>query len=113
MAANAGHWPVASLEFITQHQDTRTMPNTKSAKKRLRQNIARRAQNRSAKRTVRTQCRKVREAVEAGDVELAESEFRLAAKHLDRAGARRIIHRNAAARLKSRLSAKIKAIKQA
>ncbi len=87
------------------------MPNTKSAKKRLRQNIARRGQNRSIKRTVRTQCRKVREAVEAGDAEQAEAEFRLAAKRLDRAGARNIIHRNAAARTKSRLSAKIKALK--
>ena len=88
------------------------MPNSKSAKKRLRQNVARRATNLSAKRAVRTQLRKVREAVKAGNAELAETEFRLAVKKLDRAGARNIIHRNAAARLKSRLSAKVKAIKQ-
>ena len=88
------------------------MPTTKSAKKRLRQNIVRRTRNRSAKRAVRTQCRNVREAVLAGDVERAEAEFRLATKRLDRAGAKNIIHPNAAARLKSRLSAKIKAIKQ-
>ena len=89
-----------------------TMPNTKSAEKRLRQNIVRRARNRSIKRTVRTQCRKVREAITAGDVERAEAEFRLAAKHLDRAGGKNLIHPNAAARIKSRLSAKIKAAKQ-
>jgi len=89
------------------------MPNIKSTEKRLRQNIARRERNRSIKRAVRTQCRKVREAVKAGDVETAEAEFRLAAKRLDRAGARNIIHRNAVARTKSRLSAKVKAIKQA
>jgi len=89
------------------------MPTIKSAKKRLRQNIARRERNRSIKRAVRTQCRKVREAVKAGDAETAEAEFRLAAKRLDRAGARNIIHRNAVARTKSRLSAKVKAIKQA
>jgi len=88
------------------------MPNTVSAKKRLRQNIARRQRNRSIKRAIRTQCRKVREAVEAGDAETAEVEFRLATKKLDRAGARNIIHRNAAARTKSRLSAKIKALKE-
>ena len=88
------------------------MPNTRSAEKRLRQNTVRRAQNRSIKRAVRTQCRKVREAVVAGDAERAETEFRLAAKRLDQAGAKNIIHRNAAARIKSRLSAKIKAIKQ-
>jgi len=88
------------------------MPNTKSAQKRLRQNAVHQARNRSIKRTVRTQCRKVREAVAAGDPERAEVEFRLAAKRLDRAGAKNIIHRNAAARIKSRLSARIKAIKQ-
>ncbi len=88
------------------------MPNTNSAKKRLRQNVTRRLRNRSVKRAVRTQCRKVREAVEAGEVETAENEFRLATKKLDRAGARNIIHRNAAARTKSRLSARIKALKQ-
>jgi len=89
------------------------MPNTRSAKKRLRQNLERRAQNRSIKRSVRSQCRKVREAVTAGDLESAQTEFRLAAKKLDRAGARNVVHRNAAARTKSRLSAKIKALKQA
>jgi len=89
------------------------MPNTRSAKKRLRQNLVRRARNRSIKRSVRTQCRKVREAVAAGDLEAAQTEFRLAAKKLDRAGSKNIIHRNAAARTKSRLSAKIKALKQA
>jgi small subunit ribosomal protein S20 len=88
------------------------MPNTKSAKKRLRQNIERRTQNRSAKSELRTLCRKVREAVAAGNAEEAESQFRLATKKLDRAGDRRVIHPNAAARAKSRLSARIKALKQ-
>ncbi len=86
------------------------MPNSKSSKKRLRQNVALRARNRSTLQAIRTQCRKVREAISAGEVDTAKSEFRLAVKRLDRAGARSIIHRNAAARLKSRLSAKIKAL---
>jgi len=88
------------------------MPNTKSAQKRLRQNAVHRARNRSMRRAVRTQCRRVREAVDAGDPQRAEAELRLAAKRLDRAGAKNIIHRNAAARIKSRLSARIKALKQ-
>ena len=88
------------------------MPNIKSTKKRLRQNVVRRARNLAAKRTMRTRLRKVREAVKAGDVGLAETEFRLTVKTLDRAGAKRLIHPNAAARLKSRLSAKIKTLKQ-
>ena len=92
--------------------ETTTMPSSKSAKKRLRQNVARRACNRSVKRSVRTQCRKVRDAIKAGDVQQAEAEFRLAVKKLDQAGGKKIIHRNAAARTKSRLSAAVKAAKQ-
>ncbi len=89
------------------------MPNTRSAKKRLRQNVVRRARNRAAKQTLRTQCRKVREAVKDGDLDRAETEFRAATKRLDRAGAKNIIHRNAAARTKSRLSSAIRIAKQA
>ncbi len=89
------------------------MPNTKSAKKQLRQDEELRARNRSLRSDLRTQCKKVREAIKAADLGQAETEFRVAVKKLDRAGARRIIHRNAAARLKSRMSAKIKALKQA
>ena len=60
---------------------------------------------------MRTQLRKVREAIAAGDADRAESEFRLAAKQLDRAGHRNIIHRNKASRTKSRLQRMIKAVK--
>ncbi|MGD0898307.1 MAG: 30S ribosomal protein S20 [Thermoguttaceae bacterium] len=87
------------------------MPQTNSAKKRLRQNILRRERNRSVKRSLRTQVRKVSEAVQAQDVAKAETELRSAAQKLDRAAAHKIIHRNAAARTKSRLSARIKALK--
>ncbi|MDZ7619292.1 MAG: 30S ribosomal protein S20 [Patescibacteria group bacterium] len=89
------------------------MPNTQSAKKRLRQNVVRRARNRSAKQALRTQCRKVRQAVQDGDLDRAEAELRLASKRLDRAGVKNIIHRNAAARTKSRLSGAIRRAKQA
>ena len=65
------------------------------------------------KRMLRTLCRKVREQVEAGNIQEAESQFRSAAKRLDQAGAKRVIHPNAAARVKSRLSARIKAAKLA
>ena len=88
------------------------MPNSKSAKKRLKQNFAHCEENLSIKRAVRSQCRKVREAIEEGDAETATTEFRLAAKKLDRAGARNIIHRNKTARTKSRLSARIKKLQR-
>ena len=84
------------------------MPNSKSAEKRLRQNIARRSRNRSIKSAVRTQVKKVHTALAEGDVEGAQAEFRAAQKKLDQAGAKRVIHPNAAARLKSRLNARIK-----
>lgn len=88
------------------------MPNIKSAKKRLRQNVVRRQHNRVIKSTMRTQLRKVREAVDAGEIEKAESEFRSAAKCLDRAGAKRVIHPNKASRTKSRLQKLILKAKQ-
>lgn len=88
------------------------MPTTKSATKRLRQSQEKRAQNRSVKRSIRTQYRKVIEAVEAGNAQQAEKELQETAKQLDRAATRHVIHSNAAARTKSRLSAKIKIIKK-
>lgn len=78
--------------------------HTKSAKKRHRQSLERRANNRAAKSAVKTQVRKVRQAAAAGDFATAETELRVAAKKLDRAGAKRVIHPNAAARTKSRLA---------
>lgn len=87
------------------------MPHTKSAKKRLRQSQEKRLTNRAAKSTIKTQVRKVREAVAAGDIAKAETELRLTATKLDRAGAKRVIHPNAAARTKSRLSHLIVAAK--
>ncbi|MGW8256193.1 MAG: 30S ribosomal protein S20, partial [Thermoguttaceae bacterium] len=65
-----------------------------------------------AKKPIKTQYHKVSDALEAGNIELAEKEFSQTAKHLDRAAARNIIHANSAARTKSRLSAKIKKIKK-
>ena len=88
------------------------MPNIKSAKKRLKQSLVRRDRNRSAKRAIRTEYKKVVEAVAAGNVELAETELRTVAKKVDQAAAKKLIHRNAAARVKSRLSAKVKTLKK-
>jgi small subunit ribosomal protein S20 len=87
------------------------MPNIKGAKKRMRQSIVLREKNRSVKRSLKTQCKKVLEAVTAGNVEQAETELRQSAKVLDRAAARKVIHPNAAARTKSRLSTRVKTLK--
>ena len=87
------------------------MPNIQSAKKRLKQSIVRNARNRSAKKAIHTQYKKVVDAVKAGNVEQAESELRAASKRVDQAASKRVIHVNAAARVKSRLSAKVKKLK--
>ena len=87
------------------------MPNIQGAKKRMRQSIVLREKNRSVKRSLKTQCKKVLEAITAGNVDQAETELRQSAKVLDRAAARKIIHTNAAARTKSRLSARVKKLK--
>lgn len=80
------------------------MPNTPSAEKRQRQNEKRRLMNRSVRSNMRSQLKKVRDAVTANDMDAARAEFRVAVSKLDRAAAHNLIHRNAAARTKSRLN---------
>jgi small subunit ribosomal protein S20 len=87
------------------------MPNTPSAKKRLRQSIERRAKNRSTKTALRTLTRKIRESITAKDVAKCEADFGTLVKKIDRASSKKVLHANAAARTKSRLSKAIKAIK--
>ncbi len=89
------------------------MPNTKSATKRLKQNVTRRLRNRSTKSNVKTQIKKVISTVAAGDVEQAEAEYVTAAKKLDKASSKRVLHPNKAARQKSRLQKQIKKLKSA
>ena len=83
------------------------MPQSKSALKRMRQNEVQRLLNRSAKGVLKSQIKRVLSAVEAGDRETAEREFRATTKLLDRAGLKRYIHPNAASRKKSSLARKI------
>jgi len=89
------------------------MPNTQSAKKRLRQNVVRRTHNRAVKSSLRNSIRKVREAVSASEFEKADELFRFTVKKLDQAGAKRVLHPKTSARLKSRLSHHIKVAKDA
>jgi small subunit ribosomal protein S20 len=87
------------------------MPTTKSAAKRLRQSTIQRTRNRSAKRDLRTRCKHIEDVAPQSTPEQVDAEFRLTVKKLDQAAAKKIIHRNAASRLKSRLSARLKAVK--
>ncbi|MBL8826752.1 MAG: 30S ribosomal protein S20 [Planctomycetaceae bacterium] len=89
------------------------MPNTKSAKKRQKQNLVRRARNKAVTSAVKTQLKKARAAVKAGDLTAGATESKLAQKKVDQAAAKGVVHRNAAARAKSRLSAALKKAKAA
>jgi small subunit ribosomal protein S20 len=85
------------------------MPTTRSAKKRLRQNLKRRAHNRAIKSAIKTFAKRVLQAVAAGDKAKAEEEYRKFAQRVDRAATQRVIHPNAAARRKSRIRQRINA----
>jgi small subunit ribosomal protein S20 len=76
----------------------------------MRQSEKQRLRNRSRKGVLRSQMRKVLSAVEAGDRDAADREFRIATKLLDRAAVKRLVHPNLAARKKSTLAKKINAI---
>jgi len=80
------------------------MPHTRGAKKRLRQNEKRRLKNRATKSAIKTQIKKVLAAAKGAEVDQLRQEFNLAAKKLDKAAAKRIIHPNLAARKKSQLA---------
>lgn len=89
------------------------MPNIKSAKKRMRQAAVRQQRNRSAKSELRTLTRKATELAAKGDATAAGEAARLAAQRLDQAASKKIIHKNTAARRKSRLAAAQKRAKAA
>ena len=89
------------------------MPNSLSAKKRVRQTITLRARNRWRKRQVKDQVKAFLSAVQARDLKQAESEYRKTAAILDKVAGKGTIHRNNAARHKSRLANRLNDLKRA
>lgn len=86
------------------------MANIKSAQKRARQSVKRRAHNMAMRSKMRTFIKKVVNAVEAGDKSAAEASYKEAVPVIDSMVHKGIVHRNKADRHKSRLSARIKAM---
>jgi small subunit ribosomal protein S20 len=80
------------------------MPNHKSAKKRVRQNEKRRAVNRSNRSGLRTQIKKLRSAIGGTDQTLSLELLNPTVSAIDKAVNKGILHRNTAARYKSRLT---------
>lgn len=86
------------------------MANTKQAKKRVRQAEKHRQHNASSRSMLRTYIKKVVYALEAKDLEAAREAYKAAIPVIDRAANKGLIHKNKAARHKSRLNKHIKTL---
>ncbi len=86
------------------------MANSAQARKRARQAEQHRQRNAGRRSEMRTELKKVITAIDAGDKTAAEGAFKSAAPMLDSFAAKGLIHKNKAARHKSRLNAKIRAL---
>jgi small subunit ribosomal protein S20 len=86
------------------------MANSASARKRARQNENQRQHNTSLRSELRTAVKSVNKAIEAGDKTAAQGVYQRAISTIDSIADKNIIHKNKAARHKSRLSAAVKAM---
>lgn len=84
------------------------MPNIKSAAKRARQNITREKRNRRIKSMLKNSIRRFEESLQSGDMEEARVKLNVAVRQIDIAASRGVVHKNNAARKKSRLNRMIK-----
>ena len=83
------------------------MAHSLSAKKRIKQNEKRRTINRSRKSAVRTEIKRFEESLKAGDKDAATKQLKLVTQKLDKVASTSTIHKNTAARMKSRLTKKL------
>ncbi len=83
------------------------MPNHKSAEKRDRQNIKRRAINRNNRSSLRTQIKKLRAALDGSDQKESQGLLNPTVSMIDKAVNKGILHKNTAARHKSRLTSRV------
>lgn len=87
------------------------MAHSLSAKKRVRQNAKRRVINRARKTNLKTELKEMNAALTGGDKKKAAEQYKTVVKKLDKIAATKTIHKNRAARLKSRLAKKINKLK--
>lgn len=86
------------------------MANSAQARKRARQAVQRNKHNSSLRSMLRTSIKRARQAIDAGDKEAAQEVYRKTSSIIDRVADKNIIHKNKAARHKSRLAAALKAL---
>ena len=84
--------------------DIGTMPNTKTAKKALRQSLKRKARNLVKRKQVKAVSKGYNRLVAGADLEGAKEQLKAAYKTLDKAAKTKLIKKNAASRMKSRIS---------
>jgi len=84
------------------------MAHSKSAEKRIRQNATRQARNRWRKRTMRSAIKDFEDKLLHADGDAVRASFRAACQVIDRTAQRGVIHKNMAARKKSRMSTAMK-----
>lgn len=89
------------------------MPNTASAKKRVRQSASRNARNRWRAGKVKDAVKAFQKAAQGGDVKAAEGALKAVAKLVDRYATTSTMHRNTAARRKSRLAKRLNKMRAA
>ena len=85
------------------------MANLPSAKKRNKQNERNRIRNRARKSVIKTETRKLTEALHQGDLQTAQETFVRVTKKIDQVAAKGTLHKNTAARKKSRLARRLNA----
>ena len=89
------------------------MAHSLSAKKRVRQSLRRRARNRARKEQIKDQIKSFTAALTAGNFSKAEQELKLVARRLDKVASKSTIHKNTAARKRSRLARRLNALRAA
>lgn len=88
------------------------MPNTPARKKQMRQDESRRARNRWRKRSIKDHTKTFLTAIQDRDIPAAEAAYITVQKELDKVSTTSTIHKNNAARRKSRLSRRLRDLKQ-
>jgi small subunit ribosomal protein S20 len=102
--------PSPSAEFAPHFLEPRSVANIKSAEKRARQTIKRRAHNMASRSRLRTAMKDVLAAVQAGKKDEAKASLKSAVPVIDSMISKGVIHRSAGARYKSSLNARVKAL---
>jgi small subunit ribosomal protein S20 len=96
-----------------QFKEVKILPNIKSAKKRVKLATLKRSANMARRSALRTALKKTLTSIAAGNTEAAKVDLNLAVKKLDMAASKGLIHKNQAARRKSRLMKKLNTMTQA